>query len=403
MLVNLLFIWFTQRSLWILENNSEKDGVMKLFEYEAKAILQKYGIVVPKGKVALTTDEAVAAASELGKAVFLKSQITVSGRGKAGGIISAANPAEAGKVAANLIGKKVKDILVTTLLVEERLDIKEQYYASITVDRQAKCFVALASTSGGVDIEEVAKTSPEKISRLHIDPILGLTEEAALKMVAQFKLSKEDAARFAAVLVILYKATIENDAELVELNPLVKTADGSFMAADARITLDDNAMFRHPEFTERNLQREEDTPREAEARKQKYSYVDLDGYIGIIGNGAGLVMATVDLVQIFGGKPANFLDIGGGAQVDIIKNGVLLVMNKPEVKAVLINILGGITRCDMVATGVVEGLKAATVKKPIAVRMMGTNEKEGQDILRQNGIGYYADMEQAAAAIIKAK
>ncbi len=173
------------------------------------------------------------------------------------------------------------------------------------------------------------------------------------------------------------------------------------MAADARITMDDNAIFRHPEFAERNLQREEDTPREAEARKQKYSYVDLDGDIGIIGNGAGLVMATVDMVQIFGGKPANFLDIGGGAQVDVIKNGVLLVMNKPEVRAVLINILGGITRCDMVATGVVEGLKAAPVKKPIAVRMMGTNEKEGQEILRQNGIGYYPDMEQAAAAIIK--
>lgn len=374
---------------------------MKLFEYEAKAILQKYGVNIPEGKVVLTPEAAAAAAGELGKTVFLKSQITVSGRGKAGGILPASNPAEAGKVAAGLIGKKIKDILVTTLLVEKKLDIKEQYYASITVDRQAKCFVALASTSGGVDIEEVAKSSPQKISRLHIDPLIGLTEEAALKMLAQFKLTKEDAASFANILVILYKAAIEYDAELVELNPLVKAADGAFVAADARITLDDNALFRHPEFAERNLQREEDTPREAEARKQKYSYVDLDGDIGIIGNGAGLVMATVDLVQIFGGKPANFLDIGGGSQVDVIKNGVLLVMSKPEVRAVLINILGGISRCDMVATGVVEALKVAPVKKPIAVRMMGTNEKEGQEILRQNGIGYYPDMEQAAAAIIK--
>lgn len=374
---------------------------MKLFEYEAKAILQKYGVNIPEGKVVLTPEAAAAAAGELGKTVFLKSQITVSGRGKAGGILPASSPAEAGKVAAGLIGKKIKDILVTTLLVEKKLDIKEQYYASITVDRQAKCFVALASTSGGVDIEEVAKSSPQKISRLHIDPLIGLTEEAALKMLAQFKLTKEDAASFANILVILYKAAIEYDAELVELNPLVKTADGAFVAADARITLDDNALFRHPEFAERNLQREEDTPREAEARKQKYSYVDLDGDIGIIGNGAGLVMATVDLVQIFGGKPANFLDIGGGSQVDVIKNGVLLVMSKPEVRAVLINILGGISRCDMVATGVVEALKVAPVKKPIAVRMMGTNEKEGQEILRQNGIGYYPDMEQAAAAIIK--
>jgi succinyl-CoA synthetase beta subunit len=375
---------------------------MKLFEYEAKEILQKYGISVPRGKIAITPEAAVVVAGELEKAVFLKSQITVSGRGKAGGILPAANSTEAGQLAARLIGNRIKDILVTTLLVEEKLDIKEQYYASITVDRQAKCFVALASTSGGVDIEEVAKLSPQKISRLQIDPIVGFAEESALKMIAQFKIEKQDAQKFAAVLATLYKAAIEYDAELVELNPLVKTAKNEFVAADARITIDDNAIFRHPEFAERNLQREEDTPLEAEARKQKYSYVDLDGDIGIIGNGAGLVMATVDLVQIFGGKPANFLDIGGGAQIDIIKNGVLLVMNKPGVRAVLINILGGITRCDMVATGVVEGLKAAPVKKPIAVRMMGTNEKEGQDILSQNGIGYYADMEQAAAAIIKA-
>ncbi len=172
------------------------------------------------------------------------------------------------------------------------------------------------------------------------------------------------------------------------------------MAADARIIMDDNAIFRHPEMGERNLQREEDTPREAEARKQKFAYVDLDGDIGIIGNGAGLVMATLDMVSLYGGKPANFLDIGGGAQVEVIKAGVLLVMGKPEVKAVLINILGGITRCDLVATGVVEGLKASPMKKPIAVRMMGTNEKEGQDILRQNGIGYYPDMEKAAEAIM---
>lgn len=374
---------------------------MKLFEYEAKAILQKYGIQVPQGKVVKTPDEAIAAAREFGKAVFLKSQITVSGRGKAGGILPAANPDEAGKVASGLIGKEIKEILVNTLLVEEKLDLKEQFYASVAVDRQAKKFVALTSTSGGVDIEEVAKTAPEKISRIYIDPLVGLTGDEATKMIARFNLSDGDTAKFASILTILYKAALDYDAELVELNPLVKTVSGDFIAADARITVEDNAIFRHPEFAERNLQREEDTPREAEARKQKYSYVDLDGDIGIIGNGAGLVMATVDMVQIFGGRPANFLDIGGGAQIDIIKNGVLLVMNKPEVKAVLINILGGITRCDMVATGVVEGLKAAVVKKPIAVRMMGTNEKEGQEILRQNGIGYYPDMEQAAAAIIK--
>ena len=212
---------------------------------------------------------------------------------------------------------------------------------------------------------------------------------------------EDDKKGLAKILISLYKAALELDAELVELNPLVKTKRGDLIAADAKITLDDNALFRHAEFAERSLQREEDTLREAEARKQKFSYVDLEGDIGIIGNGAGLVMATVDMVHYFGGKAANFLDIGGGAGIESIKNGVLLVMNKPEVKAVLINILGGITRCDLVAMGVVEGLKSAPVKKPIVVRMMGTNETEGQEILRQNGIGYYPDMEQAAQAVIK--
>ncbi|MDP2917695.1 MAG: ADP-forming succinate--CoA ligase subunit beta, partial [Dehalococcoidia bacterium] len=364
---------------------------MKLFEYEAKNILQKYGIAVPRGKIAKTASEASAIAGEIGKPVFLKSQILVSGRGKAGGIQPASNAAEAEKIAGNLIGKKIKDILVGTLLVEEKLDLAEQLYASVTVDRQAKCFVVLASTAGGVDIEEVARVTPAKISRFRVDPIVGLSDADAAKIVSGFKLSKDDAAKFASVLKTLYKAAVEWDAELVEINPLAKTKSGDFIAADARMIVDDNAVFRHTELAERSLQREEDTPREAEARKKKLAYVDLDGDIGIIGNGAGLVMATLDLVQHFGGKPANFLDIGGGAQVEVIRDGVVLVMSKPEVKGVLINILGGITRCDLVAQGVVEGLKAAPVKKPIAVRMMGTNEKEGEEILRQNGIGSYPD------------
>jgi succinyl-CoA synthetase beta subunit len=376
---------------------------MKLFEYEAKHILQKYGIRIPRGKIAKTPQQAAEIALEFGKPVFLKAQVTVSGRGKAGGILPANSPEEAGQIASSLFGKKIKDIPVHTLLIEEKLDIKNQLYASVAIDRQAKCFIGLASADGGIDIEEVAKKSPERIARFRIDPLMGFSTESAIAVLNRFKMSQADTAEFASILSILYKAALEYDAELVELNPLVKTSQGVLMAADARITLDDNALFRQPEFAERNLQREEDTPREAEARKKQFSYVDLDGDIGIIGNGAGLVMATLDMVQFFGGKPANFLDIGGGAQVEVIKSGVLLVMNKPEVRAVLINILGGITRCDMVATGVVEGLKAAPVKKPIAVRMMGTNEKEGQEILRQNGIGYYPDMEQATQAIIKTK
>jgi succinyl-CoA synthetase beta subunit len=387
--------------LWI--NIRIIGGNMKLFEYEAKNILQKYGIHIPRGKIAKTPEEAASIALEFGKPVFLKAQVTVSGRGKAGGVLPAGSPEDAKQIASSLFGKKIKDIPVTTLLVEEKLEIKDQLYASVAIDRQSKCFVGLASISGGIDIEEVAKNTPDNIARFKIDPLTGFSSESASEMLSRFKMAQPDAVMFASVLSILYQAALEYDAELVELNPLVKTSQGLFMAADARITIDDNALFRHPEFTERNLQREEDTPREAEARKQQFSYVDLDGDIGIIGNGAGLVMATLDVVQFFGGRPANFLDIGGGAQVDIIKKGVLLVMNKPEVRAVLINILGGITRCDMVATGVVEGLKEAEIKKPVAVRMMGTNEKEGQEILLRNGIGYYPDMEQAAQAIIKSK
>jgi succinyl-CoA synthetase beta subunit len=374
---------------------------MKLFEYEAKSIIQKYGIAVPQGRIARTAEEARAIARELGKPVFLKSQITVSGRGKAGGILQAVDEDDAEKVAFELLGKKIKNIPVSSILVEEKLDLQEQLYASVAIDRQAKSFVVLASTSGGMDIEEVARSCPQKVARFHIDPLAGLNGEDAAGMVRPFKLRKVQAAQLAALLTVLYRVALDYDAEMVELNPLVITASGAFIAADARITLDDNAIFRHPEFAERSLQREEDTPREAEARRREFSYVDLDGDIGIIGNGAGLVMATVDLVYLYGGRPANFLDIGGGAQIEIIRDGILLVMDKLEVKAVLINILGGITRCDLVATGVVEGLKSARVKKPIAVRMMGTNEKEGQEILRQSGISYYPDLEQAAAAIVR--
>ena len=376
---------------------------MKLFEYEAKAILGKYGLALPRGRVAMTAGEARAISRDLGKPVFLKAQITVSGRGKAGGILQAADEDAAEKAALQLFGTKIQDIPVTALLVEEKLDLQEQLYASVTIDRQAKSFVVLASPSGGMDIEETARTSPERISRFYIDPLVGLNDRDASGIVGSFKLGREQARQFAAILTSLYRVALDNDAEMVELNPLAITASGAFVAADARITLDDNAIFRHPEFAERSLHREEDTPREAEARRSRFSYVDLDGDIGIVGNGAGLVMATVDMVYLYGGRPANFLDIGGGARIEIFRDGVLLVMNKPEVKAVLINILGGITRCNLVAAGVVEALKAAPVKKPMAVRMIGTNEEEGQEILRQNGIGYYPDLEQAAAAIVKLK
>ena len=375
---------------------------MKLFEFEAKNILKEYGIPVPEGSMAGTAEEAETIAREIGKPVVLKSQILVAGRGKAGGIVFANDAAEAKKVAASLIGSTIKESTVRSLLVEEKLDIAEQFYASIAIDRQAKTYIVLASTEGGVDIEEVAQASPDKISRYRVNPTVSFSPSEAAEMLSGLSMNTDDAAKLASILSALYTALIDRDAEMVELNPLVKTTSGEFAAADARIIVDDNALFRHPEFEDKSLDRVEDTPLEAEARKQNLAYVDLDGDIGIVGNGAGLVMATLDLVHHFGGQPANFLDIGGGGNVDITKRGLLMVMSKPEVKAVLVNILGGITRCDIVAQAVIEALAEAKVKKPIAVRMMGTNEAEGKQMLDEAGINSYPNMEEAVREILKA-
>ena len=375
---------------------------MNLFEFEAKNVLLKYGIATPKSNIASNPDEAEAIAREIGGPVVLKSQILVSGRGKAGGIIFANDTTEAKKVASNLIGSTIKESVVNSLLVEEKLNIVEQFYASVTIDRQAKGYIVLASTEGGVDIEETAKTSPDKISRHWVDPTLGFSEHDAESMIAQFSnINQDDAAKVASILHTLYGVAMDYDAELVELNPLVKTASGEFIACDARMIVDDNALFRHPEFEDRSSVRVDDTPLEAEARKQNLAYVDLSGDIGIIGNGAGLVMATLDMVHHFGGRPANFLDVGGGGDVDITKRGLLLVMSKSEVKGVLVNILGGITRCDIVAQAVIEALNESSVKKPIAVRMMGTNEAEGKQMLQQAGINSYPNMEKAVEEVLK--
>ncbi len=374
---------------------------MKLFEFEAKSIFKKYGIAVPEGQVVGSPKEAEEAAKGIGKPVVLKSQILVAGRGKAGGIVFADDSVQARDLAAKLIGSTIKGSTVNKLLVEEKLNIAAQFYASVAIDRQAKTYAVLASNEGGIDIEEVAKATPQKIARYRVDPLAGFNESAALEMLNQFHLKKNDAARFAAILNTLYKAAMDNDAELAEMNPLVKTASDQFVAADARIIVDDNALFRHPEFVTEASLAADYTPLEVEAKKQGLAYVDLDGDIGIIGNGAGLVMATLDLVHYFGGKPANFLDAGGGGNVDVTRKGVLLVMSKPQVKAVLVNILGGITRCDIVAQAVIEALQQSKVKKPVVVRMMGTNEELGKQMLQEAGIGSYPNMEKAIEEILK--
>ncbi|MFC2048081.1 ADP-forming succinate--CoA ligase subunit beta [Chloroflexota bacterium] len=374
---------------------------MKLFEFEAKNILRKYGIPVPNGKAASSSDQAEEIARKIGKPVVLKSQILVSGRGKSGGIIFANDAAEANKAASKLIGSTIKESLVRSLLIEEKLDIVEQLYASIAVDRQARTYIVLASTEGGIDIEETAQTSPDKISRYWINPEAGFSQPQAAEMLDKFGMSKDDTARFASIISILYTISLDNDAELVEINPLAKTTSGEFIAADARVIVDDNALFRHPEFGDKSTPRADDTPLEAEARKQNLSYVDLDGDIGIVGNGAGLGMASVDMVYHFGGKPANFLDIGGAGNIELPKKGIKLVLSNPRTRAVLVNILGGITRCDSVAQAIIEALDESKVKKPIVVRMMGTNEEEGVRILKEVGISSYPSMEKAVEEIVK--
>ncbi|MFC1957137.1 ADP-forming succinate--CoA ligase subunit beta, partial [Chloroflexota bacterium] len=367
---------------------------MKLFEFEAKDILKKYGILIPQGELVSKPSQAKKVVQEIGKPAVLKSQILVSGRGKSGGIVFVSNAAKAREAAAGLLGSKIKGCLINRLLVEERLDIASQFYASLAIDRQARTYVALASASGGIDIEEFAKASPDRIARHWIDVTNGFSKKDALGMLSRFSMDKADADSFAAILETLYEVTLDYDAELVEINPLVKTQSGAFAAADARIIVDDNAVFRHPELTERGLLRAEDTPREAEARKQGLTYVDLDGEIGIIGNGAGLVMATIDMVSLYGGRPGSFLDLGGGSPAEIARRGIMLVMAKPEIKAVLINILGGITRCDLVAEAIVQVLGQSDVQKQLVIRITGTNEDEATDILRQAGISSYRNMEE---------
>jgi succinyl-CoA synthetase beta subunit len=375
---------------------------MKLFEFEAKNILKGYGISIPKGDVAKSPDQTGVITEDIGKPVVLKSQVLVSGRGKAGGILFANNVTEARNTAANLIGNTIKGSVVVNLLVEEKLDIADQFYASVTIDRQARSYAVLASTSGGMDIEQTTLDSPDRISRYWVDSSVGFSKHAAESMIAQFSnISKDDATKFASIIYTLYKVAMDYDAELVEINPLAKTYSGEFIAADARMIVDDNALFRHPEFENRDSLTADDTPWEAEARRQKLAYVDLPGDIGVIGNGAGLVMATVDLVYLLGGKPASFLDIGGGARAEVIKRAVAVVMSKPQVRAVLINILGGITRCDIVAQGIVDALSDSTTKRPVVVRMIGTNEEEGVKILRQAGVHAYPNMEDAIAAVLR--
>jgi succinyl-CoA synthetase beta subunit len=375
---------------------------MKLLEYEAKEYFRKYGIPTPEGVMVTDSDTAVEAAKKLGKPVVIKAQLPVGGRGKAGGIKFAENPLEAGEVAAELLGKEIKGLKVEKLYVEEKLDIKDELYLGITVDRNNNRYVVLASKEGGVEIEEVASKTPEKIIRHQIDPIMGLRSFHANHIGQELGYSSKMMRAFASFVTKLYTLAREMDAELTEINPLIELEDG-FLAADARLNVDNNALFRHKELEEKLLDsyQGELTERELDARKKGLTYVELDGNIGIIGNGAGLTMATLDTVMLKGGKAANFLDLGGGATPERIEEAAKFILSDERTEALLINVLGGITRCDHIAEGLVNARTEVAVEKPIVVRMMGTKEEEGREILRNAGIDMLDTMETASEKAVQ--
>jgi len=370
---------------------------MRFLEYEAKQVFKKYGMNVPRGRVAETPEEAAEIALELGCPVAIKAQIPVGGRGKAGGIKFAETPEEVWKKAEKLLNSEIRGIKVRRILVEEKLEIERELYFGITVDRSARVYVAIASSEGGVEIEEVALEKPEAIFKHYIDPFKGFRTYHARSLARKIGYSGEKAAKLVDTFMKLYKVAMDYDVELTEINPLVELAEGEFMVADARLIVDDNALYRHPEL---EYKRVEESSRETLAKKLGLSYVELDGNVGVIGNGAGLVMATLDLINLYGGKPANFLDVGGGASPEVMASALEVVLSNPKVKVVLINILGGITRCDDIAMGIIEALDKIE-KKPMVIRLVGTKEKEGRKILEEAGIEVLDNMEKAAKRAVE--
>jgi succinyl-CoA synthetase beta subunit len=375
---------------------------MKLFEFEAKEIAQQYGLPIPKGMTASTPQEARDAFLKLNQPSMIKAQVLVAGRGKAGGIKPASNPDEAFAVAKSILSMSIKGEKVGKVLVEQRLPSKHERYVSIVVDRAAKRYTLLCSTEGGVDIEQVAEVHPDKILRHQIEPLIGLQEFECRSLAKQLGYYGKQMNQLVAVISKLYKIMIDYDAELIESNPLIETENGDLVAADLRILVDDNSLFRHPKFLERMKTFEPDmTELEVKAREKGLAYVELDGNIGIIGNGAGLVMATLDMILDCKGNPANFCDVGGGADEERIAAALEIVLANPRVKVLLINIMGGITRCDDVARAILDIQKKMGITKPMVIRLVGTNEKQGQRILADANIPSLDTMEEGAAKAVE--
>lgn len=355
---------------------------MKLHEYRSKQLFSKYGIPIPRGRVAMTAHEAKTIARELGGPVVIKAQVLVGGRGKAGGIRLAHTPEEAEEAATQVLGMRINGLPVRKVLVDEAAEIRSEIYLGVTNDRAIRSPVMMASAEGGVDIEEVARTHPDKIIRTYIDPFLGLRDHQARFLAVAIELARDHWRDFVGIARGLYQAYKFSDATLAEINPLVITGDNRLLALDGKMVLDDNALFRHSDLAEmRDIDEEEAIEREA--RRFGLSYVKLDGSIGCMVNGAGLAMATMDVIKLFGGEPANFLDIGGGAGAEKVAAALQLILKDPNVEVVMFNIFGGITRCDEVARGILTTLEEIKTDIPMVARLVGTNEEEGRRLLAE--------------------
>jgi succinyl-CoA synthetase beta subunit len=387
---------------------------MKIHEYQAKAVLKKYGVAVPRGEMAETREEAEGAARNLfgagANGVVVKAQIHAGGRGKGGGVKIAKSVDEAGELAAKMLGMKLithqtgpEGRIVRRLLIEETLPIEKELYLGILVDRAEGRPVFMASAAGGMDIEQVAAETPERILKQHIDPGMGLEAFQARKIAFQLGLKPAQINPAVQFLTQLYRAFLDTDASLVEINPFISCTDGRLFALDAKINFDDNALFRHPDLRELRDITEED-PLEVEASKYSLNYIKLDGNVGCMVNGAGLAMATMDIIKYAGGMPANFLDVGGGANAEQVTHAFEILLSDKNVRAVLINIFGGILRVDTLATGVVEAARKTHIQLPIVLRLEGTNVEQGREILKQSGLNFMVaeTMKDAAEKVVAA-
>ena len=354
---------------------------MDLFEYQGKQFFSEYGLPVSDGEITFTVEEAVDAAQRLGTPVMVKAQVHTGGRGKAGGVKYAATIEDVREHASNIFGLNIKDHVVKRIWIEKASDIEEEYYASFTLDRSAKKHLGMLSAEGGVEIETVAEENPEAIAKIWIDPTSGLTNALAESWVQSANLPEQAVEGTVRILLDLYQSYVEGDADLVEINPLILTSGGDVHVLDAKVTLDGNSIFRHPEYAEFDKTQTRDE-RETAAHDQGLQYVGLDGTVGVIANGAGLAMATVDVVNQVGGAAANFLDIGGGANAEVMAGALEVINNDPEVKSIFINIFGGITRGEEVANGIIEALQNVDIEAPIVIRLDGTNADEGRSILQ---------------------